>query len=691
MQWSSDRNAGFSRANPQQLYLPVILDPIYGYQSVNVESQNSDASSLLNWTRRMIAVRKQHQAFGRGDMRLLYPSNRKVFAYLRAWEGESILCVGNLSRAAQAAELDLSEFSGRVPVELTSNSAFPPVGDLPYLITLPAYGFYWFLLADEAAAPDWHTPMPEVMPEFITLTTRDGAVSTALRGREGRMLETEILPSFLPLQRWFGAKDRQITSISVKPLAELEQGRLALAIVEVDTDERQRYFLPLSALWGEENLIFGAPKLAYTVGKIRRGPRVGALIDGTADEEFAERMLDDMRRGDSLEADGGTIVFKGNDLLRAIVDPGEPRPLAVEQSNVSVAFGNSLIIKFYKRLRSGVQPDVEMSRFLTEQADFANTPAYLGSVALESEGETTTLAAAFGFVENMGDVWKVLTDALRRDLEENEIGHSAGDGVPHGDEQPFYFPLAIGELLGRRTAELHVALATQTDDPDFASEPITADDVRGWTEEATSDLDAMLDRLEAAGVTLPEEAGEMAQAIFEAREDLYERLRAATRMQPSGRRSRIHGDYHLGQLLMAKNDVVIIDFEGEPRRSLEQRRAKSSPLRDVAGMVRSIDYAAWSALEHYDTGNESAEERASDRAWAWRDGTLRDFLSAYEKTIASSNVYPEDEDFAKALLDLFLIQKAAYEVGYELANRPAWVGIPLRGLLSITETGKDER
>ncbi|MEJ8574218.1 maltose alpha-D-glucosyltransferase [Microbaculum marinum] len=691
MQWSSDRNAGFSRANPQQLYLPVVLDPIYGYQSVNVESQNSDASSLLNWMRRMIAVRKQHVAFGRGEMRLLYPKNRKVFAYLRESGDESILCVGNLSRAAQAVEVDLSEFKGRVPVELTSNSAFPPVGDLPYLITLPAYGFYWFLLADEHAAPDWHTPMPDVMPEFITLTTRDGTVTAAARGREGRILETEILPAFLPLQRWFGAKDRSIGSIRVTSLAELERGRHALAIIEVEAGGTQRYFLPLSALWGEENLSFGAAKLSYTVGKIRRGPRVGALIDGSADEEFAEAMLAGMAGGSVLETDAGdTVRFEGSDLLRAIEEPGDPRPLAVEQSNASIAFGNTLVVKFYKRLRAGVQPDVEVSRFLTEQAQFANTPPYLGSVALEAGGETTVLAAAFGFVENMGDVWKVLTDALVRHLEEHAIAGSGDDGAGDTEEQSFYFPLAIGELLGRRTAELHLALATRTDDPGFGSEPISADDVASWTAEAASDLDAMFEQLESGADGLSEAAREAAEAISGNRTALYERLRSASAMQPSGRRTRIHGDYHLGQLLMAKNDVAIIDFEGEPRRSLDQRRAKSSPLRDVAGMMRSIDYAAWSALDGYSAANEIAAERAGARAWSWRDATLDDFGAAYRETIRSSNVYPDDEAFAAALLDLFLIQKAAYEVGYELANRPAWVEIPLRGLLSIVETGKSE-
>ena len=173
MQWSPDRNGGFSRADPSRLVLPPIMDPLYGFEAVNVEAQSSDRHSLLNWTRRAIAVRRQYQVFGRGSFRLLYPKNRKVLAYLREYEGRTILCVANLSRTPQAVELELSEFAGRMPVELDGGSMFPPIGQLTYLLTLPPYGFYWFLLADEEAGwPSPHTPAPEPMPEYQTIVMR---------------------------------------------------------------------------------------------------------------------------------------------------------------------------------------------------------------------------------------------------------------------------------------------------------------------------------------------------------------------------------------------------------------------------------------------------------------------------------------------------------------------------------------
>ncbi|WP_210310501.1 maltose alpha-D-glucosyltransferase [Devosia pacifica] len=689
MQWSADRNGDFSRANPQQLYLPAILDPVYGYQAINVESQQADPSSRLNWTRRMVAVRKQHQAFGRGTMTLLYPRNRKVLAYVREYEGERLLCVANLSRTAQAVEIDLSRFKGAVPIELTGRSPFPPIGDLPYLITMPAYGFYWFLLAEEAEAPLWHEQMPEILPEFLTLTTRDGKLMTALNGREKTQLERDVLPNFLPLQRWFGAKDDAIGQVSMTPLAELADGEHALVVIDVETGgETQRYFLPMSARWGEENLQQGAAKLSYTLAKVRRGPRVGALVDGVFDERFAETMLDAMRAARSFKAPDGEITFHGGELLSQIEELGEPRPLAVEQSNVSIAYGDRLILKLYRRLRAGEQPDVEVARFLTEVAKFENTPAFMGSIEHRPDsGEPTTLAAAFAFVPNQGDAWSVVTDALLRDLEEHAL-HTEHEEEDEGGV--FGVSLDIGALLGRRTAEMHQALATPSDDPAFATSAIGKGEVDAWTSEAVDEAEAMLKRLSSLKSGLDEETRDLAQRVVDGRDALLSRLKAGAGMQPSGEISRIHGDYHLGQVLVAQDDLMIIDFEGEPKRSLEERRTRSTPLRDVAGMIRSFHYASVTALNSHEAAAGVMSEEVRERAERWRQDTTREFLEAYREQISGSAGYPTDPAFAKALTDLFTLHKAIYEIGYELANRPDWLRIPLSGVLAILEEESSE-
>lgn len=675
MQWSGDRNAGFSTAKPQQLYLPAIIDAVYGHQVINVEAQAEDPSSLLNWMRRMITVRRQHPAFGRGEMTLLYPGNRKILAYLRQHEGRAYLCVANLSDAAQAVELDLARHRGRVPVELTGRSAFPPIGDLPYMLTLPAYGFYWFALSGPEEMPSWHDQLPEILPEFITLTTRDGSVATALAGREGAQFRNEVLPQWLPLQRWFAAKDQAAPDrVGLDHLGDLGQGDHALVSIRTGDDpDAPRYFLPLSARWGDDHLRPGAPKLSWTLAKIRHTARVGALIDGAFDERLPVLMLDAMKADDRQ----GALHYHGTDALRAITDPGALRQLGVEQSNLSVAFSDQIILKLYRRLRAGRQPDVEVAHFLTEVAGYAHTPRYLGHLVHVQDDETV-LAAAFAFVPNRGDAWSGVIDALSLELNDHESWSLTADdpAPPHG----FDFPLSIGALLGQRTAELHLALATPTDDAAFAAEPMTARHLSDWAAEAEAEAVALLDRLE--GADLPEDAAPLAAKLMDSRALLIDRLRGVGRMQPSASLTRVHGDFHLGQVLLAQNDVAIIDFEGEPSRSLDERRAKTSPLRDVAGMLRSFDYAAQTAAARHRTGFGGSAERALERIEEWRVTASAAFLNAWRDHMQGAPNMP-DPPLADALLDLFLLQKAIYEAGYELGNRPGWIGIPLAGILDL--------
>lgn len=684
MQWSPDLNAGFSRADPQQLYLPAILDPIYGYQAINVESQARDPSSLLNWMRKLIAVRKQHEAFGRGAFRMLYPRNRKILAYIRQHEDDVILCVANLSRAAQAVELDLRDWKGMVPLELSGRSPFPPIGDLPYLVTLPAFGFYWFQLTEETEAPHWHQQVPDMLPEFITLTTRDGSIENALAGREGRQFESEALPRYLELQRWFGAKDQTIESARLEPVAEMPDARFQLATCTVKLgDEEQRYFLPLSARWGEENIAFGAPTLSYTMAKLRRGPRVGALVDGAYDPDLSLALVDGLRQGLELSGTSGSVVFRPNVPAEAFEDVGVSRPAGIEQSNVSIILGDKLILKVYRRLRSGPQPEVEMARFLTNETDFKGMPAFMGSIDHEDENGTTVLATAFSFVRNQGDAWYALSSALKRDLEDWEALMASPSAESDGSSFPL--ELDVGERLGIRTAELHAALATPTEDPAFAVEETAQSDVLVWVEATRKDAEEMFEALEKhAADTFSDEAAELRTQLLGLREKTLERIQHCLTLTPSGGRSRIHGDYHLGQVLVEHDEFVIIDFEGEPRRTIEERREKMSPLRDVAGMLRSIDYLASSALrEAAAAPTPEAYAAAESRLRRWRDKTVADFLTGYRSAIEGTTTHPQDEEFEEALLDLFLIQKASYEVMYELANRPTWCEIPMAGLLEL--------
>ncbi len=695
MQWSADRNGGFSRANPQALYLPPIQDPVYGFQAVNVEAQQNETSSLLNWTRRIIGVRKQRKAFGRGALQLLYPRNRKILAYVRRFEDENILCVANLSRQAQAVEIDLSEFRGAVPIELMGGAPFPPVGDLPYMLTLPAYGFFWFLVAPEADAPQWHVVTPDPLPEFTTLTAPGGRIDRALEGRELANFERYALPDFLQHQRWYAGKSTTMQQASATLLGAVpgEPNEILIATVETG-DGPQRYFLPVSVLWGEQNLTFGAPKLSYTLAKVRAGANLGALIDACHDERFVGDLVRAIRADTETAAAGGTLRFSSTQAFRDLEPEEEVHAIGGEQSNVSVILGESAMLKMYRRLRQGEQPEIEVARFLTEVAGYKNTPPYYGSAEYRpDDAPPLGLAAVFGFVRNQGDAWGVILDALERHVDEfafmphDEAATAAGAAgdapLPPPPETEFPYPLTLGAILGKRTGELHAAFAVPTDDPAFAAEPVTSADIAHWVDRTLDETQRSLHALEQAMPTLPDDVREEAAALLDSRSALAERIEAVRGRAPTGVKTRIHGDFHLGQVLVAQHDVMIIDFEGEPQRDLAERREKTSPLVDVAGMLRSFDYVAWAALDRLLARHGQIDGAVHQLAAEWRDSATRDFLDAYSLAAEPGGFLPTEPNARSGLLDLFKIRKASYEIGYESANRPSWVPIPVRGLLDL--------
>jgi maltose alpha-D-glucosyltransferase/alpha-amylase len=693
MQWSPDRNAGFSRADPARLYLPPIMDAIYGYEAVNVEAQQRDPSSLLNWMKRMITVRQAHQAFGRGTLRLLYPRNRKILAYLREHEGDRILCVANLSRSAQAVELGLGEFRGHVPVELLGRSPFPPIGDLPYLLTLPGHGFFWFVLAEEAELPRWHEPMPEPLPDFITLVMREGW-RALFEGQNARELARDVLPAFLANQRWFGAKDLTITDARVADWAELTSGPNSYLLTEIEVElggggAPQRYFLPLATTYDDQALTHGWPLLSFALAQVRRGAKVGALYDAMAGPEFPLAALDAIRNNQELQGSDGVIRCWSTSAAETLSLPEqvEVKRSAVEQSNSTAMIGNRAVFKAYRKLSPGVQPEIEIGRFLIEEAGFANTPPLLGAIErIGADGATTELAAAFGFVRNQGDGWVYTTEYLHRTLDELRLRAAAehpetapAEAEPHG------FYLTQAQVLGQRTAELHRALATPTDNPAFAAEPIGKADLKTWQRAARRQAEAAFKALRQSLPQLDEGDRARVQTLLAQREHCFARIEALTGPPVAAAKTRIHGDYHLGQVLVAQNDFYILDFEGEPARPLAERRAKSSPLKDVAGMLRSFDYAAWAAVMTLTEVDAGGGEIVRSLAEAWRKATEDAFLDAYGETIAGCPSYPEAPEEAARLLDLFLLEKALYEICYEAANRPHWVRIPLKGVTSLLE------
>lgn len=694
MQWSPDRNAGFSRADPQSLYLQPIMDPMYGYEALNVETQSREASSLLNWTKRMLAVRKTSHAFGRGKRRFLKPGNRKILAYLSEYGDDAILTVFNLSRSAQPVELDLSAFKGRVPVEMLGKTAFPPVGELPYLLTLPSHGFYWFRLSSEVQMPAWHqegTPLQDravlVLFDGWTSFFRERVMPWRI-GMAERMrlqLETETLPRHVETQRWYASKGTAIARARVRDHAVWDAGQRSWMLPLLDLDgpsEASTYFMPLALAWEDHDEERMKALMACPVAKVRQQANVGVMADAFFDESFCRALVEAMGQRLTLPTSGGKLLFTHTDAFAKLAGK-DVNSLAVtaptaQSSNTVVTLGERLFLKGYRRLRPGINPELEMGRFLTEVAKYPNCVPVAGALEyVANDGSTMTLALVQAYVPNQGDGWDYTLSYLERYLESVRTIDTEHPADVHGGF------LSLMHTLGERTAELHLALSKRTGDKAFDPEPMTAQDVAGWRERAANETGRTLDRLAERLADLPHELQDEAKRLLVRAADVRERVAAFLLEGQSGVKTRFHGDYHLGQVLVSRNDFLIIDFEGEPARSFEERRQRSSALRDVAGMVRSFNYARWSALRRV---AQSADEivKLEPAARAWEAETRAAFLGAYMARMSHGGA-TQSEESATRLLALFEFEKAMYELRYELDNRLDWVQVPLQGILALID------
>jgi maltose alpha-D-glucosyltransferase / alpha-amylase len=692
MQWSPDRNAGFSRADPQRLYLPPIMDAVYGYQSTNVEAQSRDPSSLLSWTKRMLGVRKTSQAFGRGTRRFLRPGNRKILAYLREFGDDTILCVANLSRSAQPVELNLASYKGRVPVEMLGRTAFPPIGDLPYLLTISGYGFYWFRLATDAPVPSWHEQIVSV-DERPVLVLFDGWTSLfrervvpwriGMAEKTRAQFETDTLPRYIETQRWYAAKGTTIERARITEHVLWQEAKVTwlMALVELDGPEpRASYFLPLALAWEERDDERVKNLSTSAVAKIRQQANVGVMGDAFADEVFCRAMVSAMASHREIAMPQGKLQFRPTAAFAEIAGP-DYASLPVERprgssSNTVVDIRERLMLKGYRRVRDGLNPELEMGLYLTEVAQFANCAPLAGVLEyIGNDGQTRLLAMLQAYVANQGDGWTYSLEYLRRHLEQYRTT-PPGDALPQNAHEPY---LALIRVLALRTAELHRALARPTSDAAFSPLPLGRADVDGYRQRAWDEARAALDLLAANIEAVPAADRERANTVLAQRDQIIKSIEACAAATPSGRKIRIHGDYHLGQVLVTRNDFVIIDFEGEPGHSFEERCAKHSPLRDIAGMMRSFGYVQQSALRSV-AHNEAEAARLAPLARAWEIEVRTAFLSAYDSAAQEAALY-EPPLPEQGLLRLFELEKALYELRYEIGNRPAWVGIPLQGIL----------
>ncbi len=711
MQWSADRNAGFSSANPQKLLLPVNIDPEYRYESINVASQQNNPTSLLWWLRRLITLRQRHPVFGRGDITFLHPDNPKVLAFVRHDQDENVLVVANLSRHVQCAELDTSAFQGCVPVELFGNTTFPPIGDLPYFLTLGPHAFYWLKLDSRVDVP---TSASDDHPALTTVTL-SGPWETLFTQPRARSAFESALPGMLLGRRWYGAKARAIQAVtvldSVAVPGKSRSGRYYVVFVQVThTDgEPSTFVLPLGFAEGDAAAAVLRDTPAAAMLRVRpRGPHgpKGLVFDATYDPAFGSTLLDVIGRQQKLKGDSGVLHGVSTGAFRSLRGDADLVPSLArgEQSNTSLIYGDRLTLKVFRRASSGMNPDWELGRFLSDRAGFEHVPKMAGAVTYSGQdGTERTLAILQELVANEGDAWSYTLTQLGSYLEDVQQG--LGDEgvilsarpartlwdleIPEVARDLFGAYLQQVSLLGERTAQMHLALASDPTDPDLALERFTSHYQRSIYQSMRNQFRQTLSLLRRRRGGLDGSASLDAEAVLAAEDALYAAIEPVKGERIDAVRIRVHGDYHLGQVLFTGRDFVIIDFEGEPATSLSQRRIKRSPLRDVAGMLRSFQYAAYTRLAEHIVQNNVQSEAAVmpvlvGAAGFWTSCVSAAFLQSYGAT-AGGQLLPESRDASDLLLRTFLLEKAAYEVSYELNNRPDWVSIPLRGMLQLLD------
>ncbi|MDD0974222.1 maltose alpha-D-glucosyltransferase [Pseudomonas fontis] len=692
MQWSIDRNGGFSRADPARLVLPPIMDPLYGFQAVNVEAQAHDPHSLLNWNRRLLAVRKQQKAFGRGTLKMLSPSNRRILAYLREYTGadgnsETILCVANVSRAAQAAELDLSAYVDNVPVEMLGGSAFPPIGQLPFLLTLPPYGFYWFLLAPKDQMPNWHVEPAQTLPEFTTLVLKK-RMEELLEAPSRDTLEQAILPQYLPKRRWFAGKDAAIDKVRLAYGVRfgLPTSPVLLSEIEVlSGGQSSRYQLPFGLI-AEEQINSALPQ-QLALARVRRGRQVGLITDAFQLETFVRAVIAGLHAGSRLSGSEGQLQFNATPQLATLnlAEDAEVRYLSAEQSNSSVVVGGSLVLKLIRRVNGGVHPELEMSAYLTA-AGFANISPLLGWVSRVNEaGEPHLLMIAQGYLSNQGDAWGWTQNSLERAIR-NEMEPSNAPLEAHTDA--LHELAAFAGQLGQRLGEMHQVLAAPSADPAFQPRPSTSHDSQAWARQIGDQLARALEVLDQHRGNLDRDSQALLDDLGKQRKGLLKEVGELARQAVGGLLMRVHGDLHLGQVLVVQGDAYLIDFEGEPARPLDERRARHSPYKDVSGVLRSFDYAAAMVLRSASGVDAStAAHQARQRvARQYLHQSRHAFVDAYRLATASLPHAWQQAEGERAALELFSLEKAAYEILYEAENRPSWLAVPLHGLHGLVST-----
>ena len=700
MQWSPDRNAGFSETNPQKLYLPIILDPEYHYEAVNVETQYRNTSSLLWFMKRMIGMRKKYKAFSRGDMKFINVENSKVLAFTRSYEDEIILVVVNLSRYSQAAELDLSEFKGYVPVELFSKNRFPLIQESNlYLLTLDTYSCYWFQMekAHPQAAEELELPL-------ITMSKwKDLGEETTIEE-----LENVVLPGYLMVVPWFEEKEEINKRITIKhhsPIPVNGEGSHLLMLEVIYASELPSYYQLIVTTVKESasrKLLESFPQSILC--RVRVDDEEMLLCDALYTAPMQQFLFSRMAKGQDVALKNGEIKFSESVHIKKYIAEHtdiKSRIASEKRSHTSITYDNSFFLKIYRQVDYIINPDVETTRFLNQQTKFKSYPRYIGGIEWILDKYTINLGMMQELVENHGDGRTYMQDRLsdyneklltldKEHIPAVEWQDTLVKPLPF-EQAPENVKTLIGvtageaaRLLGIRTAEMHLALESHKGGKDFEPENFSLHYQRSLFAGMQSLVRAVFSNQNRTLKKLPENVRPAVEEIFSRKDEVLSRLKKIYSKKFDVTKIRIHGNYYLEQVLFTGKDVSILHFGGDPSRSFSERRIKRSPLRDVAGIIRSFHYAAH---ENLLSNRVRAEDIDKLKPFAplWTHYMASFFMHAYLEGVQGASFIPKDSNDLNTLLEVYMLERAIFSLYFELNMREGWVMVPVRVIKSIID------
>lgn len=696
MQWSPDRNAGFSSANPQKLYLPVILDPEYNYEAVNVELQRANTSSLFWYMKRMINMRKRHKAFGRGDLKFIHAENPKVLVFTRTYQEETLLVVVNLSKYSQAAEVDLAAFGNYVPVEVFSKNKFKAIDATPYFFTLGPYAYEWFLL-QQADTGVVQKDLPALQVDNLNELASGNMIAK---------LQEMVLPDYLIHAEWFVGKANKIHEIAITNFAKIEISGsdvfLMLFEVRYESGLPESYQLPLSFATGKRAELLNNNYPGSILATVQAGEEKGVLADSFFTVETQQALLRRIANDEVIHLPESSIVFFGNQQLKSRYKekPEVRSKISTDQGVTLITYDNGYYLKVYRKIDPTTNPDLEITRHLSEQAQFKNVPPFAGVIEWKFRNDMIALGLMQHLPENHGNGYGFMLTRIENYIErilalnKEVIDPAELNGTITEPVAFEHLPAVLQELLGATaaeqarligvcTGEMHLALAADFGSNSFTPEDFSLHYQRSLFSSMQSLVREVAESANSKKGQIPGNLQQDFEEIISRRNELLTILQRIYQKKLDVKKIRIHGNLHLEQVIFTGKDVMINDFGGDPIRSFSDRRLKRSPLRDVASMIRSFRNVVFDGFSKTSQVQKEEIPALAPFARLWAHYMAGFFMLAYLDTVKNTAFVPSDRHDLLMMLETYMLEKSLVDLNFELKNRPERMLVPLRVIKSI--------